>query len=204
MKTLKFSLLFTIYTLMGFQSSESFESAVYEAIKAVLKDHFALHEPKVDLFFYGPESEILANELLRDKVLEVSVRVIRMDTAKELQVDFPSIFLFDTCEHSHEMFGKIKWTSQNGLLHNNLVYAPKKGKLDIIALLSKNKFAFENQNFITIVENSTVDLVTSFKYSPEICNSIYYQKINQFSTDTKERIQQKRFSTTLLEVLTPN
>jgi hypothetical protein len=42
----------------------------------------------------------------------------------------------------------------------------------------------KNENFIKVVDDKTVDLVTSFIYTPEICSINNFKTINRFSTDT--------------------
>jgi hypothetical protein len=160
------------------------EFAALQAIKGVLKQHFVLHEPKVDFFFSGPKSEDLADELLRDMTIDISIRVIRLDKVEEPQINFPSIFLFDSDDYFYDMTYKIEWASKTGVFHNHLIYAPRRRQIDIIAYLSQMNFAFENQNFIKIVNDTTVDLVTSFRFTPGNCNSTNYKAINRFSTKT--------------------
>jgi hypothetical protein len=183
---LKLSLLLALFVMVNSQSGGKTEFVVLQAIKAVLRDHFTRHEQKVDLYFYGPSSEDLAEKLLREKPLEVSLRLFRLDEPRSnaFQIDFPSILLFDSAEHYGKMWGKIKWHSDNGEFHNHLVYAPKTGKLEIISRLSELAIAFENQNFITVVNETAIDLVTSFSFSPNHCNTPRYKTINQFSTNT--------------------
>jgi hypothetical protein len=84
--------------LVHSQINNKSEIVVLEAIKAMLKYHFARHEPKIDLFFYGYKSELLANDLLREKTPEVSVRVIRIDTASKVPINSLSIVLIESGE----------------------------------------------------------------------------------------------------------
>jgi hypothetical protein len=184
MKTLNLSFLVAVFVLVSSERNDRTDLVVFGAIKGVLEDHFAPHEPKVDLYFSGPDSEDLANKLLREKPAEVSVQVIRLDGFKQVQLNSPSILLFDSGEHHLKVYYNITWTSKSGLWHNHLVYAPKTGALDVLAEFSRLNMSYENQNFIEIVNDTTVDLVTAFSFSPEKCNSPHYKTINRFSTNT--------------------
>jgi hypothetical protein len=79
MKTLTLTLLVVGFMLVNSQSDQKTELAVFGAIKGVLEDHFEPYEPKVDVYFCGPDSEVLGNKLLREKPTELAVQVIRLD-----------------------------------------------------------------------------------------------------------------------------
>jgi hypothetical protein len=63
MKTLKFSFFFAVFELVNSQIDGKREFAALAAIKGVLQDHFVLNEPKVDLLYFGPESEVMVGKL---------------------------------------------------------------------------------------------------------------------------------------------
>jgi hypothetical protein len=182
MKTLKFAIYLTFIVIASSQSTAKSEFAVLEAIKGILRNHFATHEQKIDLIFNGPNSENLAEGLLRGKPEEVSCRVISLDQVDEIQPDFPSIILFDSFEYLKQTSNKIKEISEDGVWHNHLLYVPK-GNFDIIEILTQKNIVKENHNFISVVNDTTVDLVTGFRFLPGVCSSAVYKTINRFSTD---------------------
>jgi hypothetical protein len=183
MNTLKY-LLVLILKLVKTQSEENIEFAVLKAIKGALNDHFVVYEPKIDLYYYGPNSEVLAEKILQEKPLEVSVRVFPLGTMVRCQLDAPSILLFDSAEHYFNKFENITWKSKDRVWYNHLVYAPKKDKLDVIEHFAAENLDVENQNYLKIVNETTVDIVTSCKFAPGKCNIVQFKTINQFSTDT--------------------
>jgi hypothetical protein len=65
MKTLSLLLLFGVLVLVSSDKFYRTDLAVFGVIKGVLEDYFAPHEPKVDLYLFGPDSEVLASKLLR-------------------------------------------------------------------------------------------------------------------------------------------
>jgi hypothetical protein len=183
MKTFKLFLFLESFVLLRFLSAENTELVV-EAIKGVLTHHYAPFEPKIDLLFNGPKSEILAEKLLQQKPYDISVRVFRLDTVRAVQTDFPSILLFDSVEYFLGVVIKIKFWNERGIWFNHLIFSPNYGKIDIIEYLNSSNTAVENLNFIKIVNDSTVDLVSSSRFSPGMCNKIHYNAINQFSANT--------------------
>lgn len=65
-----------------------------------------------------------------------------------------------------------------------IVYIIDEQNLNMIEMLSSLNDAVDNQNFIKAVNESTVDLVTSYRFSPGRCMSAIYKTINQFSSNT--------------------
>jgi hypothetical protein len=178
METLKFCFLFAVFVLVNSLSVKHESFAAFLAIKAILSDHFAANEPQVDLFFCGPTSAELANKLLRERPPETSFKVIKLDTVQEIEIDSPSIFLFDSTWH-YEIFDMHNNFSEN-VKENQIVFIGNAS----IDYLAQNGLDQNQQNFIRVVNGTTVDFVTSFRFSPGNCNVNVYKTTNQFSTDT--------------------
>lgn len=189
MSRLKVSLLLTVFLILKFEvESQSIEQAdflVAEAIKEFFIEYFAKKEPKVDIFYSGPSSKLLAEKLLREKIPEVNVCVTEFEESATLEIENPSIFLFDSGQHLLKVAGIQVWRGvKSAQIPNHLIYAPTKGQDDVIKTLSKLKIRIENQNFIRVVNSTrrSVELVTNFFYTPATCGSYDYVTINQFST----------------------
>jgi hypothetical protein len=165
MRGIKFCLSLAVFFKLNSCRDEK-DFVVIEAIKGVVIDHFSPNEPKFNLFWNGLDSEILANKLLREMPFEVSVRVIRLDPATRSQIEYSSILLFDSAEHYMNMYSSIVWMNINAVRHNNLVFAPKRFGRDLIATNKELNSGVENESLINIVNNTTVDLVTGFRFSP--------------------------------------
>jgi hypothetical protein len=192
MKTLKVFVLLTACTLVNSEESDNTglevikktEFVVAEAIKAMLNGHFAVKDPQIDLFYYGWRSQALAETLLREKPIGVSVRLFRVDRFSELFYSHPTIVLFDSGE-DFEKFGnrlKYKWERHAVVAPNVLFFVPKRGPMDLVAYYANTSAAFLNTDFIQIVNETTVDLVTNFKFESGKCGQEQYKTINRFST----------------------
>jgi hypothetical protein len=154
---------------------------VLQSIKGALKDYYALKEPNVHLINCGNKSEILAEKLLREKPPNVTLHVTRLKAVANITVKFPAIILYDSGELFKQFETRIVPHTNVQIFPNLLVFVPKRGKVDILAELTARSIAVENTNFINIVNDSTVDLVTSFMFEPGKCKQAQYKTINRFS-----------------------
>jgi hypothetical protein len=186
MRTLKLWVLLAASVIVNSQNNKNADFVVLEAIKGVLKSYFVPLQANMKLIFSGPKSEVLANKLLLEIPIGITFRVIKLEAVsafKKLQIDDPSIFLYDSNEHFGQGMHKIQWWSYTGI-HNHLIYAPAENQNEVIANTSTKNLVAENQNYIIVVNDTTVDLVTSFRFMPGKCNFAQYNTINRFSTDT--------------------
>lgn len=185
MKTLKLSLLLAAFVLANseiVEQVEQVEFVVVEAIKSILKDYLLANGSKLDLYYFGAKSEMLAEQLLREKPNGLSFNVIAQDSAQTYTIESPSILLYDSADSYVEMFKNINWMARNGVWHKSIVYAPKTSQIEVVEHFSARKIGIDNQNFIKVVSESDVELITNFKYFPGECNLPRYRTINRFST----------------------
>jgi hypothetical protein len=192
MKTLKVFVLLTACTLViseesdktGLEVIKKTDFAVAEAIKGMLNGHFAVREHQIDLFYCGWKSRALAEKVLREKPIGVTVGLFRIDEVSELYASRPSIVLFDSGEDFKKFGNRLKYKQERGalILPNILFFVPKRGQIDVVAYYANTSFPFVNTNFIQIVNETTVDLVTNFKFESGKCGKHHYKTINRFST----------------------
>jgi hypothetical protein len=184
MKTPEIWLVATVFLLAGSQSAEvqkKVDAVVSEAIKGIVHNYFAVKEPKIDLYFCGPKSETLAENLLREKPQDVIFSVKSFQTIESAVLSSPSILLFDSYDDFYKFFvelGKVSTPKPNFLF-----YIPRKGNQSVILDYAAKSDEIENANFIDVVNGTTVDLVTSFLFEPGKCKLPQYKTINRFSTD---------------------
>jgi hypothetical protein len=190
MKTLTLFLLLAAFVVVISQSDKTFHAKeqdflVVNSINGIFKDHFALKESIVDLVYCGPKSESLAGKLLREKPLEVSVRVIRLDAIQKAPITYPTIFLFDSEEDFEKYKDKLNRNvtiTELKILPNLLYFVQDKDKRKLDGNFKELYMSsIENGNFIKIINDTTVDLVTSFFFEPGKCRQAQYKTINRFS-----------------------
>jgi hypothetical protein len=194
MKTLKLVVLVAAYVLVncekvekfGLQVREKSELVVAEAIKGMLTGHFAVKEPHINLVYFGKRSQALAEKLLREKPIEVTARLFGVADVDKFNVDSPTIALFDSAEHyinvSYKLANKKLRLSEDMQYPNTLFFVPKRGEIDVLAKYAEASVPLVNTNFIQIVNDTTIDLVTIFNFDSGKCGQANYRTINRFST----------------------
>ena len=149
MRTLKFSLLLAVLVPVNSLSEKQEYFAAFVAIKAILIDYFVVNEPKLDFIFCGPNSEALADRLLREKQPGIIFQVTKKCNGFQTE-----IFMAKTSS-------------------NELMFVPQAHR----GSFSVQDMIVENRNFIQVKNMKTVDLFTSFWYSPGHSQQTHVQSI---------------------------
>jgi hypothetical protein len=169
----------------GLETLEESELTAVEAIKGSLKQHFAVYQWSIDLIYCGSKSEALAEKVLHEKPLEVKIRVINLDAVKIASITGPAIILFDSVDKYEESKNKLSWIVNKELwlkaFPNILFFVPKRGNLDFIEQLASKPIHIEGASYLRVVNDTTVDFVTSFMFEPGKCREPQYKTINRFS-----------------------
>lgn len=188
---MKAFLIVTLCTVGNFVKVEKFkldkeevDLTAFSAIKGVINGYFAIYKPDIDLFYCGPKSEALAQKLLREKPLEISIRPTKVEATDILPIHLPAIFLVDSNEHLDLTADKMVFQLVNSPKSQNLlVFNSERETQDIFGHESqRNTLKFlENANYIRAVNESTVDLITSFWFEEGKCWTPQFKAINRFS-----------------------
>jgi hypothetical protein len=193
MKTLEVFLFVVFLVLVNSQSLVKFgletfaeaELVAVEAIKEFLKQYFAVYDWSIDLIYCGSKSEALAEKLLLEKPLDVKMRVIKLDAVDRAQLAVSTIILFDSVEKYESSKKKLSWVVDEkenlNAFPNILFFVPKRRNLEFVEWLSSRSKHIEGANFLRVVNDKTVDLVTSFMFEPGKCREPQYKTINRFS-----------------------
>jgi hypothetical protein len=194
MKTFKALVLVIAFVLVnsekvekfGLQVSENTELVVAEAIKGMLTGHFTVKEPHIDLVYSGRRSQALAEKLLLGKPIGVRVRLFKIADVDKFYFDSPTIALLDSGEDfeniKHKLAYKKHRLSSFVKYPNVLIFVPKRGEIDKVAEFTHKLTPLVKTNFIQIVNDTTVDLVTNFNFESGKCGKAHYKTINRFST----------------------
>jgi hypothetical protein len=189
MKTLEVLLLVAVFVTVNCHTKQAFDLKMYEkaeltvieAIKKLFQNYYCLEEPKVDIMYIGMRSEALAEKLLCEKPPEVSLRVIRLEELDQVNLSSPAILLVDSYELYYKHFIKINKNNLHPVWSNLLIFVPVVNGQDLIAAYQAHSVAIDNANFLRIVNDSTVDLVTGFSFEPGKFRQPQYKTINRFS-----------------------
>lgn len=182
MKTVKLFLFAVFLASLNAQSTARVDFKVFQAIKAILKDYFSVKEPKIDLYYFGYQSETLSNYLLQEK--DLSFRVLKLNETTKFQVDFPSLFLLDSIEHFMKIYHQITWMSKNPVWYKNIIYVSSKISAKFVEILLEKGMLNGNQNIIQVVNDTTIQLAGNRRFSPKLCHVPHFETNNQFSPKT--------------------
>lgn len=176
-----------IKLLCGFASSESF---VAEAIEKILNECFVEHSSNVDFIYCGRnESEQL--DLIDDLLERISGKIaLKVLSRKELtpwkktRLQTSSLIIFDSLHTYKKNVRKIKWQNNQRLRHKHLVYVPKAKAKEISQELLANGFEVDSVGFLANESEDSIDLISSFMYTPDKCRSNQFVRINKYTRNS--------------------
>lgn len=170
--------------LLASVNSLSFERVAFEAFKALISEYFASELLKLNFIFQGQKSQDLAEKLIRE-ASNITLELHKFGNSSKIAVELPSIFLFDDSSEFLKGLSRTRHFDSDGKYPNNIVYVRRKKEENFLTeLFEEAEVPFENRNFINIVDESTVHLVTSFRFQAQNCDKIPYKTINRFSMTT--------------------
>jgi hypothetical protein len=154
------------------------------AINQILHVYFAKKSPKIDFYLFelSVESEKIFKSLVFNGNGSLAYRVYLTDPTdtSEIQLNSSSLLFFNSREDFRKNFGRIIWKNKNhDVRHKHLVYYPKAITSDFQFIT--DGFPIDQVIFVTTDEGKSIELVTTFMFSPFKCriNKIYV--INKFN-----------------------
>jgi hypothetical protein len=191
MKTLGVFLCVVIFVLVESHKSSDIRYAkedfvVFHAMKGVLQNYHSLKEPNVHLIYGGNKSQDLAEKILLELPVGVTMHVTNIDAVEKVSNNKTAIILFDSGEVYSKYMNRFEDDSQVQVpvYPNRVVFVPKRGKIDLLANIQAHSRYTDNTNFIKIVNESTVDLIASFNFEAGKCWQPQYKVINRFSINS--------------------
>jgi hypothetical protein len=167
------------------------ESLAPAAIKAVIDKYFANNFREVQVINFGVQKgqaeEIIENCLkLRDQ--KITMRV-RGDSPKSVnrgmfELGKPSVLLFDSPEIFNKTQNRIAFKIRNLYSHPHLVYIHNATIKDIEVVSNKGHM-IDKTIFLVNETLHSIELATSFLFTPEACNKNQFKVINRFPRSRK-------------------
>lgn len=156
------------------------------AINGVLEEYFAKNLAKVDLIYYGSEngaSEILVKEIVRSRKDSVSIKVYKgvKNVSKE-KLSQSTLLTFDSVQNFKAVFKEIKWQRNPKRRKRHLVYIHNATIADLSNI--QDGFSIDYVSFLLSESETSIDLVTSFMFTPNACRKIQFKTINRFHRNT--------------------
>lgn len=193
MKALVLAVLLDLICLVLCESEREERILAVEAICGLLTDYFAKTCPKVDLLTFGVHggfAETTANDLMRRMPEGISAQLRTSSSANGYETS--TILLFDDDETFRQFNQSLPtFVSKQGIWHKHLVYAPGLTPDDVITAFLED-IAINEVGFLTNNNGRSIDLVTSFLFTPLGCHLNQIRTINTF-TGKARRWEKSRF-----------
>jgi hypothetical protein len=160
------------------------------AIKPVIDGYFTNSVYEVEMISFGQkngEAEGTIERLLRLGIPSIPLTVTRIareiPQSDEYELKKPSILLFDSPENFNQSQKQIVF--QFGTTsHPHLVYVPNATINDIQVVSDKNH-TIDKSIFLVNEMRDSIELATSFMFTPEACHTNQFKIINRFTRKDK-------------------
>lgn len=186
MRVLKLLVVFLVIFCAKADKRKRNKSSASNAISSILQEYFSTRVWKVDVISYGikaGKSEDLAQSVLRNVNGSTAIEVMKAGNGtKKLKTS--TILLFDSIENFRETIEAIEWQNDNITRHSHLVHIQDATLRDLEVL--KGGFSIDRVDFLVNENEKSIDLVTSFMFTPQKCRSNQFVRINRFNKSTRQ------------------
>lgn len=159
------------------------------ATKSLISEYFNNGNciSKIDIIEFGKSSTEAGNlihDLLRSNITSISFQVSQNsgDRPWTHQLNVSTLLVFQTVKDFRQSRKNIKWLSGNQTRPRHLVVLPS-GKIDDFEDI-EDGFPIDNVSFLVNDNQNSIDLITSFMFSPYLCRQNRFEKINTFKRNT--------------------
>lgn len=163
------------------------KSLVPYAINSILAEYFAKESPSVNVIHYGNKdehSQIIISEISRNKIETISIRVLKSGTvnSEENHLNAPSLRIFDSPHNFRENAKNIKWF--NKVKRPKLLVLLPNGNFKDITETVQDGLLIDNVNFLMRETEKSIELISSFMFTPRKSRSNQLLTINRFQRAT--------------------
>lgn len=188
MNALRSFVFFGVVSFLTFSHAKPFKPLAQFAISTILNEFFVQESPKVDVIFFKDEkrkSGEIVSGILRHKNESIAMKIMEGDIRNPsfMKLQMSSILIFDSPKAFKETCNEITWQTHREKLHKHLVYIANASASDIEENI-KDGFSIDSVDFLVNETEKSIDLVTSFMFSPQACRSNQLMTINKFLRKT--------------------
>lgn len=168
------------------KSNEKTNSVAPHAISRILSEYFEHNWQKVDVIHFKDQTgacDQIVDKILSVDNLSLSLKVSVKDAPFKFQLVTSSVLIFDSVKIFKEFHKIILWFSNIRFRHKHLVYIHEGTSKDIEDDISdsiKKLFYFDSVSFLVNEDKESIELITSFMYSPHACRASQLVTINRF------------------------
>jgi hypothetical protein len=178
----------TLTCFSALAKAETPRSIAPHAIAAMIDGYFARNVHAMEIVNFGQKngrSEATIENLL--KLVDVSV-TMKVTTphpdSNDFKLNTSSILLFDSPENFNRTQNRIVFQHGNLISHPHLVYIHNASMDDIQVAANKNHTIDKTMFFVNETCES-IELATSFMFSPSVCHKNQFRVVNRFTRRQK-------------------
>jgi hypothetical protein len=160
---------------------ESRNVLVSAAINEIIQDYFANISSTVDIVWQSDDktaSDAIVDEICAKQNDSLTYKVSKFGEVSQIKLNTSSIVLFDSAKSFRRLKNKVQWQSESTAIQKHLVYFPDANIDDFKHI--RSDFSIHNVNFLMNVTRKSIDLVTSFLFTPQKCRENQFVSINRF------------------------
>lgn len=162
------------------------QSLAKEAIISLVHRNMHSGTSKVDFIFFERSKDLIEEVIRHSQNAAISRNILDgTNPSWNFQLAAPSVLVFESAEIFIQNVGAIKWLSNPSLRHKHIVYAPGLTSKDIIEN-TQNGFDIDKVAFLMHETRDSIDLVSSFMFTPQKCRENQVKAINRFNGTTFE------------------
>lgn len=174
----------------------SCSNLVSSAIDGVLREFFAVNSPKIDVVYASDnknsDSENLIGNILKNKDDTLTFKLTKHKNFNlTLKLNTSSIVVFDSVESFRKICNLIEWQTNPIKRHQHLVHIQDASLSDLERI--QDGFSIDTVNFLmsgmleTFSEKEkSIELVSSFMFTPQACRKNQYKTINKFDISLRK------------------
>ena len=186
-----------VIILLNLVSGKEKGSVVPYAINAIIEKHFVNLETypgKVDFTFIGNndlEFSKYMDKLLKIKSANTKVQISTIglhedfDNGGTYELGDSGIVIFDSVKRFVENASALFWVSNERHRSHHLVYVPRLKTSDIINTFVDG-FDTDHVDFLMHEADNSIELVTTYMFTPQACQKVQLKTINRFDLQTLE------------------
>lgn len=165
---------------------EGKQSTAKEAINSLLKHNANSGTSKVDFIFFE-ESKDLMQEVLKVPLDFSATKTVfnGTDLSWNNRLNESSVLVFESVDVFIQNAGNIKWLSNPSLRHQHIVYCPGLTTDNIVENIPDG-FEIDKVAFLMNETQTSIDLVSSFMFTPQKCRENQLVTVNRFNGKTLE------------------
>jgi hypothetical protein len=172
----------------AFAKAESSPSLVPPAIKAIIDGYFAEKVQAIEVINFGEKNGrgvATVESFLKLGDVSIPMKVTMAHSlSHEFKLNLSSILFFDSPENFKQTQKRIVFQHGNLISHPHLVYIHN-ALMNDIQVAAYKKHTIDKTMFFVNEKRESIELTTSFMFSPGACHKNKFRVINRFTRQQK-------------------